>query len=156
MIFSKGLHLKVLSGQKTQTRRLVKEGDRASRMWRDPVTLIPDETLYKFISRVKRRGRVKWEVGKTYAIQPKRGVKGNGRFRITKIRKERLQDISWADIRAEGFPPTEAEDTGYHVPEGRERFASLWDSIHKKSGDRWEDNTEVWVLEIEPVRAADG
>jgi len=90
-----------------------------------------------------------WRVSQDYAVQPGRGRKSVGRILLVKIRRERLQEISWADIRAEGFPPTEAEETGYHVPEGRERFALLWDSIHKKYGDRWEDDPDTWVLEFE-------
>lgn len=157
MIFSNGLDDKVRDGSKTQTRRLVKENDYASRMWRDPVTLIPDDALYKLISRVKRRGRIKWVVGPTYAIQSGRGKKGNGRFRIVKIRKENVQDISIIDCYAEGVVEVVGHwDESSGNVNVREHFGKMWDSIHKKPGDRWEDNPEVWVLEFELVGGADG
>lgn len=143
MIFSHGLDDKVRDGTKTQTRRL---SDRSRHL-----TQTRDGEIVAVLSRTTKRPRKLWVVGRTYAIQSGRSKKGNGRFRITKIRKERVQDISWGEIRAEGFPPTEAEELGYHVPEGRERFISLWNSIHKKPGTRWKDNPEVWVLEMEHV-----
>ena len=153
MIFSKGLDDKVRDGTKTQTRRLVKGGV--------CVGLMID---HEIIGVYEWNNRLKWAVGNTYAIQPKRGVKGNGRFRITKIRKERVQDISYEDIGAEGltellFIPI---NTAYLITGAknedelkrklfRSKFAALWDCIHKKRGNRWEDNPLVWVLEIENV-----
>jgi len=158
MIFSKGLHLKVLSGQKTQTRRLVKEGDSLI-YW--PLVKEGDSLIYwptACIFRKTKSGdiRLLWRVGQIYTIQSGRGKKGNGKFGITEIRKERLQDISENDARAEGC----SGYCGYycdiivgHVDHvgPLEQFARLWDSLHKKSGTRWAENPEVWVLEIEYV-----
>jgi len=139
MIFSNGLDDKVRDGTKTQTRRLVKSGDSYVAGYFDGV-----------IYRVERNGKRKWRTGRTYAIQPKRGKKGNGRFRITNIRIEPLQAITEADAIAEGVRKL------YRCPqwlpgEAIKSFIELWDSIHKKPGTRWEDNPEVWVLEIEYV-----
>ena len=137
MIFSNGLDDKVRDGTKTQTRRLVKSGDTHFA-----------EFFEGAIHGVQSNGRLKWEVGKTCAIQPKRGVKGNGRFRITKIRKENVQKINCKDCTAEGITTKEkGHDAGVHL---REQFVALWNSLHPK-GKRWENNPLVWVLEIENV-----
>lgn len=118
----------LLSGRKTQTRRVCKP-DEIVNLWRlngdnDPT-----------INEVVVRGRSKWVVNRTYAVVPKRGQpavwwrkESDGiyiapewtggpdfrdvameisgyqqlRIRITAIRQERLQDISEADARAEG------------------------------------------------------
>jgi len=91
-------------------------------------------------------GPVKWEVGRTYAVQPGRGKKAVGRIRITKIRREKLQAIRVPDILAEGVLYSEKARSHY-VP-----FVFLWDSIYKKPY-RWEDNPEVWVREFELAEA---
>ena len=136
MIFSNGLDEKVRDGTKTQTRRLVKEGDCGYGGGKGE------------IHSVGAMNRWKWQVGKTYAIQSGRGKKGNGRFCIVKIRKENLQSITEADAKAEGVWKL------YRCPqwlpdEAIKSFMELWNSIHNKPGTRWEDNPEVWVLEIE-------
>lgn len=74
MIFSHTWE-KVLSGEKTQTRRLKKPGQKRS--------------VYK--------------VGQTYAVQPGRGKKAVARIRITDIWEEDVRRISEKDVLAEGF-----------------------------------------------------
>lgn len=62
------------------------------------------------------------------------------RIRITAIRRERLQDITEEDARAEGVDS---------VAEYRE----LWESINGKTkGARWADNPDVFVLTFELVK----
>jgi len=175
----------VLDGTKMQTRRLVKPNELASgsrpqrwihAVWIDTkgvhdrrheqdgfirCSLVVLESLY----------RLKWAVArgffadKTYAIQPGRGKKAVGRFRITKIRRERVQDISPEDCWAEGIQRAEAQgkygNAAYHpfledylFWDVKMAFAALWDSIYKKPDTRFEDNPEVWVLTFE--RAEDG
>lgn len=137
MIFSNGLDDKVRDGTKTQTRRLLKESVYAGFM-----------INHKIIGVYDQYNRPKWVVDNTYAIQSGRGKKGNGRFRITKIRKERVKDINCKDCIAEGLTTKEkGHDAGVHL---RKQFIALWNSLHPK-GKRWEDNPEVWVLEIEHV-----
>lgn len=152
----------ILSGQKTQTRRVVK----------------PGEGMYEASLALTAAGNVKWAVGKTYAVVPKRGMPGvwwtdqygiSGeiltpksrrllseakypisrlvekgwhplRIRITAIRQERLQDITEADAKAEGVADVAA-------------YCELWESINGKTpGARWDANPMVWVLTFEVVR----
>jgi hypothetical protein len=63
---------KVLSGEKTQTRRPVREGE------------------YFLNGRVKKAGRAKWIEGKTYAVQPKRCARAVGRIKILRIERAPL------------------------------------------------------------------
>jgi hypothetical protein len=120
-------------------------------------------------------GRLLWHVGKTYAVQPGRGKKAIARIRLTAIRQEHVQDISWRDGLKEGLqswyglgkPPLGCFQD-YHSWEHPEEFiityqpkniitayAELWDSINTKPGTRWEDNPLVWVLEFELVKSAE-
>lgn len=139
-------HTQVLDGTKTQSRRLVKPGQ-----YCEKIRLRGGEVIINMVATRTQDnylGRLKWEVGKTYAVQPGRTQKEAGRIRITAIRRERVQEISHNNALAEGI-----KLQGRHAMwvDPRDRFARLWDSIHTKSGTRWEDNPEVWVLEFELV-----
>jgi len=128
---------KVLAGQKTQTRRIVKPEH-----WEfcDGPELAIDTVFYGT--------RIKWQVGRTYAVQPGRGKPAVGRIKITAIRKERVQDITEADAVAEGF----AGLCGYGVyMEPRDHFFEAWNEINNRPGCRVEDKPAVWVLELEQV-----
>ena len=67
---------------------------------------------------------------------------------ITKVRVERVQDISEDDAKAEGVP-----GIATHKPypkQYRDSFEVLWDSINLKRGS-WESNPWVWVIEFEKI-----
>lgn len=68
---------------------------------------------------------------------------------ITKIRVERLQDISAEDAKAEGFDyskhPSSIE-MDYAIG-ARTNFRHAWDAINKN----WEANPWVWVVEFKVV-----
>lgn len=136
MIFSH-THTQVLDGTKTQARRIVESGD----------TLVEVLGAVRSYSPSYPNGRIKWQEGKTYAVQPGRGQKEVRRIRITAIRRERLQDISEYDAGEEGMPGPSFN----HPFTFAAVFADLWDSIHTKPGTRWEDSPDVWVLEFELV-----
>ena len=62
---------------------------------------------------------------------------------------ERVQDITCEGILAEGIEPLGADPAGndpwddyevYYV----QKFSELWNSLHPKPGERWEDNPWVW------------
>jgi len=150
-------HRQVLDGSKTQTRRLVKDGERYIPNTRAFGSYINYPALVE-----RRNGHAKWTVGKTYAVQPGRTDKGIGTIRITAIRRERLRDITEEDAIAEGCAGEGQMDTPYYsgmldqpmwewhkFPS--DEFAELWDSVHKPPND-WKGNPEVWVLEFELVK----
>lgn len=118
----------ILNGKKTQTRRVVKRGE-----YLQHVTSLRAQVI-------SVSHRVKWETGKTYAIQRKRGAMGTGeRILFTAIRMERLHNITEADAIAEGVASVE-------------EYKALWNSINKKKGLRFEDSPLCWVLEFELVK----
>ena len=125
MIFKDKLCQKVLDGSKTQTRRLVKDGDY--------------QVFWPMICIFNRNDRLRFREAQTYAVQPGRGKHAVGRIGIVMIYKERLNAITHNDAQAE------------RVGKSIAAFAELWDSIHPK-GKRWADNPEVWVLEFELVK----
>jgi len=112
----------ILAGHKSQTRRITKSNELAIRGFCNK------------IEAVKIDGRIKWRVGKTYAVQPARGQGQVARIRLVAINSEKLSRISTNDARAEGFPD-------------RQTFLKTWRKIH---GD---DSLEVrvWVLRFEVV-----
>lgn len=61
---------------------------------------------------------------------------------ITEVRAERLQQISYQDIRAEGIEEDLLDVEGNL----RYRFKQLWDSINAKRGYSWQDNPWVWII----------
>lgn len=74
---------------------------------------------------------------------------------ITGVRVERLQDISEADVQAEGV---DAYAKAYcsRLPEDEltavEYYEGLWDSLNKARGYGWDSNPWVWVLTFEQVK----
>lgn len=83
---------------------------------------------------------------------------------VVSVRVERLQDISFADCRAEGCSEAYFEQvdpcsrcdgndpcTGKHTGE-KWHFSRLWDSINAKRGFAWKDNPWVWVIEFRNVQ----
>ena len=146
MIFKDELCAKVLNGEKTQTRRIKKENER----------LIPgDQYFPDAVMRYSehpsdpRYEVVKWQVGRTYAVQPGRGKKAVGRIKLLAIREERLQEINGADAIAEGWPRDREFFPQMNTAiKALIWFRSLWNSINKKPGTRWVDNPWVWVLEF--------
>jgi hypothetical protein len=59
---------------------------------------------------------------------------------LTGVRIERLQDISDADARAEGWPG----DVALQAP--REWYAGLWDVLNAARGFGWDINPWVWTV----------
>ncbi len=94
---------KVLSGEKRQTRRLVKPGQG---LYAGAMDMVLDA-----------KGRHLYYVGQTLAIQPGRGKAAVARLRITDIRREDVRDISDEDAIAEGF-------------KSYREFLALWVRMH--------------------------
>lgn len=73
---------------------------------------------------------------------------------ITKIRVERLQDISVTDAIAEGMHHLDhgatSADCAGKFPEVCV-FKNLWDSINSERGFGWNENPWVWVIEFKII-----
>lgn len=71
---------------------------------------------------------------------------------VTKVRVERIQEISEEDAVAEGVFPQENDPVPPMVPKAREQFQRLWDSINgDRSGCSWLDNPWVWAVSFGTV-----
>ncbi len=121
MIFQYTLDL-LLSGRKTQTRRIAKAGE----------TAIPADDR---IIAVQTHGRDKYRVGKTYAVQPSRTAASVARIRLIGLKRERAGDISLEDAQAEGYA-------------SREEFFATWQQIHGANAL----DLAVWALTFELAR----
>lgn len=136
----------VVSGKKTQHRRLVQPGDYAVVDEADP-----NRPILKVI-RTADAGVPKplFEVGKTYSVQPGLAKKTMGNIRLTAIRRERLQDLTEAESLNE-LPVTSLEAGVSDAQWALKTYMGSWNVINSDPGERWEDNPEVWVLEFEPA-----
>jgi hypothetical protein len=71
------------------------------------------------------------------------------------VRVERLQEISEADVLAEGIDKFDSQLVSATLrSEVRTRipaYRALWESIN--GGGSWDENPWVWVVEFEPVTA---
>jgi hypothetical protein len=176
MIFKPGLIDAILSGQKTQTRRLVKPGEEAI-LWRmgseGDYTLREVAALHARPDASGLRVYSKWQVGRDYAVVPKRGQPG------VWWRSEPLP-MGWkppwtagyekiqAALTEDGFRPLRIRITGIRrealqsiteadaLAEGVdsvEAYRALWDRINGNTkGARWADNPPVWVITFEVVK----
>lgn len=129
MLFKPELIEKILKGEKTQTRRIKKPGER--------LTKYPDGRKVAVVGALPDVTRhIKWVVGQTYAIQPGRGKEGVARLRVLDIRVEVARDISESDAIAEGFS-------------GVAEFLEVFERINGKGAL----DKEVYVLTFELVEA---
>ncbi len=152
ILFSTPMVQAILEGRKTQTRRIIKSDLLATKdKYKVGQTLWVRETwntLAEFV--VKPDYRVmgkdefvykadndridKW---KPSIFMPKEACRL--RLKITEVRVERLQDITWQDIEKEGIVVPAIEPLS---PTHKELFESLWQKIN----GNWEENPFVWVL----------
>lgn len=148
MIFTPEHTEKVLAGTKTQTRRLQQPGDEAVR---------DKDGRIVAVTRLDKNGRRRllYHVDFSYAACPGRGKRGMGRFTITAIRDQCIQDITEEDARAEGVEPAD-DHRGY--PSGRAAwvnshragFVLVWNKINGRNpAHRFEAKPRVWALTFE-------
>ncbi len=68
-------------------------------------------------------------------------------LKITEIRVERVQEISYEDIRKEGIEKS-ITDVSLDM---KLNFINLWDSINAKKGYGWDEKPWVWTIEFERI-----
>lgn len=80
-------------------------------------------------------------------------------LRATDVRVERIQDMTEAEARAEGFERKFVDNDYTAVIPARMAFADFWDDLIKPS-DRdkygWNANPWVWVIAFERCKKPDG
>lgn len=156
----------ILDGLKTRTSRIQAPGETLE-------NVLPDLTDWL---RVKTaRGRVKWETGKTYAIQvgrtaPTLRVRRNGYGDLIHLSNEDIRRMTalgfdfdnngWMQARIEivdiasecitDITPEQARAEGisgnYEDSKCVQAFGDLWNRIHKAKGKRFQDRPMVWVI----------
>lgn len=94
----------IIEGRKTETRRLISPRDVYDPLWL-PTTIMTDMC------------RIKYQVGKRYAVQPARGKAAVAHIRMLDIYPEDVRTISNEHVKAEGF-------------ETRTQFFEVWCSLH--------------------------
>lgn len=162
----------VLNGQKTMTRRLVKPNQIYDpfdkRVYALTINLLP------LPAHMTGRKTTVYQVGKTYAVQTDRGVKGTGyRIRITDIRREDVRNISQEDAWAEGFTkrlafwmtwakmhdPTftfwfdmDAAEYYWHIGKRGPLLSGNWKALETVMSNRPASRYDAWVLSFTLVK----
>lgn len=144
MLFTPKNAQKVMNGTKTQTRRLCREGDEV-----DTRTEGDGKPIIDSVYSANKR---KWQVGRTYSVQPGRGKPGIGKVFLKSIRRERVFDITEEDAKAEGaehITPSAILHPFNHTPISgyKAGFRQLWDSIY--GAGNFDTGPMVWALEFE-------
>ena len=169
MLFKPELIEQIKTGRKTQTRRVVKPHEQL-------IGCMPGTRFHQCVAQTLIIGdrtvphRIKWQVGKSYAICPGRTLKSVGRIHVLSLRlDEDVRQISTADAQAEAFLSTrDFLSTWIHL---NDRTANAcWDFPaqrwiwytarrwhHSNRGDDWQaylasrpaDRYRAWVIEFE-------
>ncbi|MDD5589224.1 MAG: hypothetical protein PHP92_04170 [Candidatus Nanoarchaeia archaeon] len=88
---------------------------------------------------------IRW---KTPMFMPKRYSRI--KLEIINIEVERVQDINFTDVIAEGLDE-KIDGHSLSVTQLRSKFWRLWDSINKKKGFGWDMNPWVWKIEFKKI-----
>ena len=148
----------ILDGSKTQTRRVVKDKyytrfqiDKGV-PHNEPDTILVDIDTktpipYLKVSYDECADRIGGRIRSPYGKVGDRLWCKQSRItlEITRIRVERLQDITGEGARAEGIK----ED---YDPWSIFAFAHFWDFLNLKRGYGWETNPFVWVIEFKKIK----
>lgn len=166
ILFSAPMVLALLDWRKTQTRRLASSkptlriavGDR---LWvreafakvgdePDDVHACPDMRIHAYYrADMVDPERQRW---RNPIFMPRWASRLT--LTVTDTRTQPLQSITEADARAEGIERVQlyAGSDHHSGPDGRtfafaaSAYANLWNTLHTKPGERWEDNPDVIAL----------
>lgn len=133
MIFSQS-YKEVLNRDKTQTRRLAKPGDELRRS--------EDGVSYIYNTKTKR---VRYCVGRDYAVQPGRSKHGLGKIRVNDLRMEKLLKMSLADAMDECILPEKTTRPDFPT-EYLRGFIIAWERLYGGTKYAWKHNPEVVVI----------
>ena len=170
IIFSADSVKAIIDGRKTQTRRVVKPNQRTKWLlcydWTDEYIKDPDNYLVKECP-YGEPGNGLW-VRETWAdpcderlpvykadnATAYQSIKWRSpiymprwasriTLEITDVRVERLQDINFQGLSAEGMYG--------ELTNALDRYEELWDNLNAKRGYPWSSNSWVWVIEFRKV-----
>ena len=178
ILFSEQMVRALLDGSKTQTRRVIKpqslvqhyggnartrcpHGKPGDGLWvREafrtspeydnlPPRLLPltAHLLYEADDDQKKVNRAFWGRYRSARFMPRWASRIA--LKLTDVRVERVQEISYEDVRTEGIkmPGDQLFPTQNTESKLTREFQKLWDSLNgKKTGCSWSDNPWVWVL----------
>ncbi len=162
--FKPAMRQAVISGRKTNTRRLAFRPDGKRASVRDTHLIPPHalpgdywyllEPLYNLVgfayydtdkSKVMHAGEhVTWRwqnQGIPQIFLPR--IYARYFMRLVSVSLQHVQDIHPEDARAEGV--VNNDTTPHRQDQFVPAFAQLWDSIHTEAGNRWADNPVVWA-----------
>lgn len=149
---------KVLTGEKSQTRRLVKPGEYLDSLYYDG----RHDIVRAANNRIVHATSISFEPEKTYAVQPGRGKAAVARIRILSIRREDVREISDADVEAEGFQTAsdffiawvKMHDKSVITPiiPDYDTGAIIWQGVRPTLATRPAERYQAWVLEFELVK----
>jgi hypothetical protein len=159
----------ILEGRKTQTRRVCKAEEKG-------MGTEVHGIIFVSLPKLTKAGwlAAKWQVGRTYAVVPKRGQpavwwRPDGVFNDWVVRSD-YPDREWPNrtlaengfsemriritaIRREPLQAITEADARAEGVESVEAYRELWERINGKTkGARWKDNPDVWVLSFELVK----
>ena len=159
MLFKKRFNQAIAEGRKTQTRRIIKSGDILPVAVKiegghDALFLYRNEDREAEIN-ISSNLWLREIVYVKHRLYDS-AAKAELFIMITRVRVERLQDISEEDAKREGV---EIENPGtiyhgkYHNYKGLywHLFADLWDEINGGRGYSFASNPLVWVIDFERV-----
>jgi len=162
IIFSGDMINAILTGKKTQTRRVIKNplcpyGEKGDRMWvrescyihNHPNEREPNGTVY-YVADI---GLGKGGKATPSIYMPRWASRIN--LEINGVFVERLKNISTTDAIAEGILEWKGnvniitQNIDGTIP--ITQFHLLWDSINEKRGFGWDSNPLVWVIEFKVI-----
>lgn len=172
MRFTPGHVLKIIDRLKWLTRRVWQDEWRIEYRYPDMQNGGWQEIIHAIRD---KHGRLKWEVGRSYAVQIGGGAlygrPAVARFVLEEIRKELLQAISEDDAISEGCIPdcpacngtgwatqrvycSPCRGSGWHNAadwSSVKEYEYLWNSINKRPCHQWPANPDVAVLKWDPA-----
>lgn len=177
ILFSGEMVEAILSGRKTQTRRIVTGNPNGKIPFTDELPCrygLTGDTLWvrekwnaqtqsgKWWHEVKREDRplLNWAwtnpVRPAYEETPPRWLPSihmpreacRLELKIKQLKIEQLKFITESDAQAEGVT-IPAPKTWIHSASYREEYSKLWDKLNKERGYGWDKNPLVWVIEFE-------
>lgn len=142
IIFNSAMVNALLSGRKTQTRRVIKPQPTSIDVKLNKTVEYngsPDFLMTHIKSPYGYKGDRLWVRWKPSIFMPRKLSRIN--LEVTDVRVQRVQDISRLDALAEGV-------NGGVVNSAVENFEVLWDSINGLKEKGWIANPWVWVVEF--------